>query len=45
MVAHVVRILLSALLLSGVYSEAGLWTTIAVGLVYLKNELVGFRLL
>lgn len=34
-----VRIILSLLLIYGVYTETGIWTTIAVGLFFVDSEI------
>jgi hypothetical protein len=39
-----IRLLLTAALLVGVYHETGIWTTVAVGLLGLSNELTAFVL-
>lgn len=39
MKATIIRIILSIALLFGVYSETGLWTTIAVALSFLNAEM------
>lgn len=44
MIVHLVRILLTIALLFGVYSETGIWTTIAFALVFLGIELVTFTM-
>lgn len=39
MITVTIRILLSILLLIGVYSETGKWTTLTMALVMISNEL------
>ena len=37
-----VRIILSLLLLYGVYTETGVWTTVAMGLILIETEISGY---
>jgi hypothetical protein len=39
MTTIIIRAILSILLLCGVYSETGLWTTITLGLMFINIEL------
>ena len=41
----IVRLILSAFLLCGVYTETGIWTTICCSLAVLAVEINGFRLI
>ncbi len=37
--SSIIRVILSILLLKAVYSETGVWTTVAFALIWVSNEL------